>query len=71
MPALVNPKFERSTVFAKQSFRRKSREEMDVRLLLNKCETIAKGEPLEGNWRLKQYVNSLGDMITDIKKNPE
>lgn len=71
MPALVNPKFERSTVFAKKTLPRKSREEMDVRLLLNKCETIAKEEPLEGNWRLKQYVNSLSDMIADIKKNPK
>lgn len=71
MPAFVNPKFiERSTVFAKQSLPRKSREEMDIRLLLNKCENIAKEEPLEGNWRLKQYVYSLGVMLSDIKKIP-
>ncbi|XP_045537384.1 vesicle transport protein USE1 [Papilio machaon] len=47
------------------------KEEMNVRLLLNKCELIAKQEPVEGNWRLKQYVETLGEMITELKTGPE
>lgn len=47
------------------------KEEMNVRLLLNKCELIAKQEPVEGNWRLKQYVEALGAMIAELKTLPE
>lgn len=50
---------------------KKSRLEMNVRQLLNKCELIAKQEPLESNWRLKQYVESLSEMITELKTGPE
>ncbi|XP_049877233.1 vesicle transport protein USE1 [Pectinophora gossypiella] len=50
---------------------KKSRLEMNVRQLLNKCELIAKQEPVDGNWRLKKYVESLSDMITELKTGPE
>ncbi|CAB3256985.1 unnamed protein product [Arctia plantaginis] len=50
---------------------KKSRLEMNVRQLLNKCELIAKQEPLESNWRLKQYVESLSEMITELKTGPD
>lgn len=49
----------------------KSRLEMNVRQLLNKCELIAKQEPIDNNWRLKKYVESLGEMITELKTGPE
>ncbi|CAG5049277.1 unnamed protein product [Parnassius apollo] len=50
---------------------KKSKEEMNVRLLLNKCELIAKQEPLDGNWRLKKYVEALSEMITELKTAPD
>lgn len=50
---------------------KKSRNEMNVRQLLNKCEYIAKQEPVDNNWRLKQYVESLNEMITELKTGPE
>ncbi|XP_013187466.1 vesicle transport protein USE1 [Amyelois transitella] len=50
---------------------KRSRTEMNVRLLLNKCELIAKQEPVEGNWRLKKYVESLMEMITELKTGPD
>ncbi|KAI8420142.1 hypothetical protein MSG28_008713 [Choristoneura fumiferana] len=50
---------------------KKSRLEMNVRQLLNKCELIAKQEAVEGNWRLKKYVDSLSDMITELKTGPD
>ncbi|XP_068620354.1 vesicle transport protein USE1 isoform X2 [Battus philenor] len=49
---------------------KRSKEEMNIRLLLNKCEIIAKQEPVEGNWRLNQYVEALGEMITKLKSGP-
>lgn len=50
---------------------KKSRLEMNVRQLLNKCELIAKQESVDGNWRLKKYVESLNAMITELKTGPE
>lgn len=50
---------------------KKSRNEMNVRQLLNKCEYIAKQEPVDSNWRLKQYVESLNEMIAELKTGPE
>lgn len=50
---------------------KKSRLEMNVRQLLNKCELIAKEEPVDGNWRLKKYVESLSEMITELKTGPD
>ncbi|KAJ0174144.1 hypothetical protein K1T71_010290 [Dendrolimus kikuchii] len=50
---------------------KKSRLEMNVRQLLNKCELIAKEEPVDGNWRLKKYVESLNVMITEMKTDPD
>lgn len=49
----------------------KSRLEMNVRQLLNKCELIAKQESIDNNWRLKKYVESLSEMITELKTGPE
>ncbi|KAJ2948506.1 hypothetical protein O0L34_g7755 [Tuta absoluta] len=46
---------------------RRSREEMNVRMLLSKCELIAKQEPIEGNWRLKKYVEFLHELINELK----
>ncbi|KAG6452018.1 vesicle transport protein USE1 [Manduca sexta] len=50
---------------------KKSRLEMNVRQLLNKCELIAKQECIDGNWRLKKYVEALNDMITELKTGPD
>lgn len=50
---------------------KKSRLEMNVRQLLNKCELIAKQEPIDGNWRLKKYIESLTAMITELKTGPD
>ncbi|XP_061720547.1 vesicle transport protein USE1 isoform X1 [Cydia pomonella] len=50
---------------------KKSRLEMNVRLLLNRCELIAKQEAIEGNWRLKKYVDSLDEMLTELRTGPE
>lgn len=50
---------------------KKSRLEMNVRQLLNKCERIAKEEPVDSNWRLKKYVESLTEMMTEMKTGPE
>ncbi|XP_038210961.1 vesicle transport protein USE1 isoform X2 [Zerene cesonia] len=50
----------------------KSRTEVNVRILLNKCESIAKQEPLDANCRLKQYVQNLEEFITELKaENPD
>ncbi|XP_026742689.1 vesicle transport protein USE1 isoform X2 [Trichoplusia ni] len=49
----------------------KSRLEMNVRQLLNKCELIAKQESIDNNWRLKKYVESLSEMITELKTGPD
>ncbi|GBP09831.1 Vesicle transport protein USE1 [Eumeta japonica] len=46
---------------------KKSRLEMNIRLLLNRCELMAKEEPVDGNWRLKKYVESLSEMLSDLK----
>ncbi|KAJ8717883.1 hypothetical protein PYW07_005813 [Mythimna separata] len=45
----------------------KSRLEMNIRQLLNKCELMAKQEPLDNNSRLKQYTTSLIEMLTELK----
>ncbi|KAJ8717236.1 hypothetical protein PYW08_005635 [Mythimna loreyi] len=45
----------------------KSRLEMNIRQLLNKCELMAKQEPIDNNCRLKQYTTTLSDMITELK----
>ncbi|XP_047516063.1 vesicle transport protein USE1 [Pieris napi] len=45
----------------------KSRTEVNVRILLNKCEQIAKDEQLDSNSRLKQYVQNLESMINELK----
>ncbi|XP_075981286.1 vesicle transport protein Use1 [Anticarsia gemmatalis] len=50
---------------------KKSRLEMNVRQLLSKCEEIAKQESLDNNWRLKQYVESLSEMLTELKTGPD
>lgn len=50
---------------------KKSRLEMNVRQLLNKCELIAKQDPLDADCKLKQYVKSLNEMITELKTGPE
>lgn len=50
---------------------KKSRLEMNIRQLLNKCELIAKQEPIDSNCRLKHYVESLNEMLTEIKTSPE
>lgn len=50
---------------------KKSRLEMNVRQLLSKCELIAKEESIDGNWRLKKYVESLSSMITELKTGPD
>lgn len=49
----------------------KSRLEMNVRLLLNKCELMAKQESVDGNWRLKKYVESLSNMLGELKIGPQ
>lgn len=49
----------------------KSRLEMNVRQLLNKCEIIAKQEPIDNNYRLKKYVESLSEMITELKTSTD
>ena len=46
---------------------KKSRLEMNVRQLLNKCEKMAKEEPIDANCRLNQYVKSLNEMIAELK----
>ncbi|KAG7301453.1 hypothetical protein JYU34_014410 [Plutella xylostella] len=46
---------------------KRSRLEINIRLLLNKCELIAKQEAIDGNWRLKKFVESLNEMLTDLK----
>lgn len=46
---------------------KKSRLEMNVRQLLNKCEKMAKEEPIDANCRLHQYVKSLNEMIAELK----
>lgn len=63
--AVENPKMCTVTV------PKKSRLEMNVRQLLNKCELIAKEEPVDSNWRLKKYVESLTEMMTELKTGPE
>ncbi|KAI5635126.1 membrane fusion protein use1 domain-containing protein [Phthorimaea operculella] len=45
----------------------KGRAEMNVRMLLNKCELMAKQEPIDGNWRLKKYVEFLQELIGELK----
>ncbi|XP_045452524.1 vesicle transport protein USE1 [Melitaea cinxia] len=50
---------------------KKSRLEMNVRQLLNKCEFIAKEEPIDTDCRLKQYVKSLEKMLSELKMGPE
>ncbi|KAM3963264.1 vesicle transport protein Use1 [Aphomia sociella] len=50
---------------------KKSRLEMNVRQLLNKCEIIAKQESVDGNWRLKKYVEYLSEMLTELKTSPD
>lgn len=45
----------------------KSRVEMNVRQLLNKCELMAKQEPIDNNCRLKQYMESLSAMLAELK----
>ncbi|CAG9564029.1 unnamed protein product [Danaus chrysippus] len=50
---------------------KKSRLEMNIRQLLNKCELIAKQEPIDSNCRLKHYVESLNEMLTEIKTSPD
>ncbi|XP_023937018.1 vesicle transport protein USE1 [Bicyclus anynana] len=50
---------------------KKSRLEMNIRQLLNKCELIAKQEPVDANCRLKQYVEGLNNMITELKMGPD
>ncbi|XP_041984640.1 vesicle transport protein USE1 [Aricia agestis] len=49
----------------------RSRLEINVRQLLLKCEIMAKQEPIDGNYRLKQYVKSLNEMITELKTGPD
>ncbi|KAL0869881.1 hypothetical protein ABMA27_006083 [Loxostege sticticalis] len=63
--AVENPKMCTVTV------PKKSRLEMNVRQLLNKCELIAKEEPVDSNWRLKKYVESLTEMMTELKTGPD
>ncbi|XP_053615125.1 vesicle transport protein USE1 [Plodia interpunctella] len=63
--AVEKPKLSTATV------PKRSRLEMNVRLLLNKCEFIAKQEPVDGNWRLKKYVESLNEMISELKTGPD
>lgn len=50
---------------------KKSRLEMNIRQLLNKCELIAKEEPVDSNWRLQKYVESLTAMLTELKTGKE
>ncbi|CAG9795749.1 unnamed protein product [Diatraea saccharalis] len=50
---------------------KRSRLEMNVRQLLNKCEIIAKQEPVDSNWRLRKYVESLTEMLTELKTGPD
>lgn len=50
---------------------KKSRTEMNIRQLLNKCEYIAKQEPIDNNLRLKKYVESLNEMVAELKTGPE
>ncbi|XP_028169914.1 vesicle transport protein USE1 [Ostrinia nubilalis] len=50
---------------------KKSRLEMNVRQLLNKCEQIAKDEPVDSNWRLRKYVEALTEMMTELKTGPD
>lgn len=63
--AVVKPKHSTATV------PKRTRLEMNVRLLLNKCELIGKQESVDGNWRLKKYVESLCEMMTELKTGPE
>lgn len=46
---------------------KRSRLEVNVRQLLNKCEKMAKEEPIDANCRLHQYVKSLNEMIAELK----
>ncbi|KAH9641170.1 hypothetical protein HF086_013027 [Spodoptera exigua] len=50
---------------------KKSRMEMNVRLLLNKCELMAKQEPIDNNCRLEQYVETLTEMIAELKTSKD
>lgn len=50
---------------------KRCREEVNVRILLNKCELMAKQEPVDENWRLKQYVVAVDEMIAELKTGPE
>lgn len=50
---------------------KRSRLEMNVRQLLNKCELMAKQEPIDNNCRLKQYVEALTEMISELKTSKE
>ncbi|XP_059060935.1 vesicle transport protein USE1-like isoform X1 [Achroia grisella] len=50
---------------------KKSRLEMNVRQLLNKCELIAKEEAVDTNLRLIKYVESLSEMLAELKTSPE
>ncbi|CAK1551458.1 unnamed protein product [Leptosia nina] len=45
----------------------RTRTEVNVRVLLNKCELMAKQEPLDANSRLKQYVKNLEGMLAELK----
>ncbi|KAF9797842.1 hypothetical protein SFRURICE_001445 [Spodoptera frugiperda] len=50
---------------------KRSRLEMNVRQLLNKCELMAKQEPIDNNCRLKQYVEALTEMIAELKTSKD
>ncbi|XP_059060936.1 vesicle transport protein USE1-like isoform X2 [Achroia grisella] len=50
---------------------KKSRLEMNVRQLLNKCELIAKEEAVDTNLRLIKYVESLSEMLAELKTSPD
>ncbi|XP_045501934.1 vesicle transport protein USE1 [Colias croceus] len=66
MPIQVDPRMGNCTLPTR------TRTEVNVRILLNKCESIAKDESLDEDCRLKQYVQNLEELITELKnENPD
>ncbi|VVC97989.1 vesicle transport protein USE1 [Leptidea sinapis] len=50
---------------------KRSRVEINIRVLLKKCETMAKEDPIDANCKLNQYVLYLEDMISELKSDSQ
>lgn len=50
---------------------KKSRLEININLLLKKCEEMAKKDSIDDNWRLKKYVECLAQMLIELKADTE